>query len=70
MNSISTVLAVLLVVARSCPLIEDRFCCDGEEFVNDCFVTAAGKDLTLCQHNECVLFKYIKKNERNTFLFK
>eukprot|EP01083_Nonionella_stella_P234498 825460_1 len=57
MNSISTLILSLLLLTLSvlsCPLYEDKYCCNGEEFVNDCFVQSAGKDPILCQHNQCI----------------
>ena len=63
MKYILSVFAVLMVIVRSCYLIYDPYCCDGNQYVNDCFAKEAGQDLGRCVHCECYVTIYLSESK-------
>ena len=50
-----TVFSTLILLAQSCYLIYDPYCCDnGKQYSNDCFVKEANISLDRCIHRECM----------------
>mmetsp|Transcript_44656 Transcript_44656/g.71475 ORF Transcript_44656/g.71475 Transcript_44656/m.71475 type:complete len:184 (+) Transcript_44656:86-637(+) len=53
-------IVALMIVVRSCDLVDDPYCCNGIEYVNECFAWTAGEDMASCQHRACGLAGGIK----------